>query len=316
MKKTVFISGIITILLLSFILTGWADMYDSVNKALRRGNGLYAAAKYEDALAEYETGIEKQTENGSLSFNAAQSAYLLGEYEKAAKYYENAEDSVDKYLSLGNIYFKAGGVAQDANQKAQCYKQALELYEEGIIKFPNNVPLKYNYETVKALLDDIQEKTEQENKDKSDDKDENENESNGENGNQNESEGEDKSGDQKESESQENQSQESEKGEGAQNEQDENSGQGEDAAAQDEAAQDEAAQDEAAQNEAAQGEAAQGKGQEGDDKQQVAEAADKGEYDPEQEAIERVLAVLESQEEESLKNNREVVGRKGDKYDW
>ena len=352
LKKVLYISGAVTILLIVLFLTGWADAYDSADRALRRGNGQYALAEYEDALAEYETGLEIKPENGAvnsdgtlstdttlssnavqdsnaahtsntaqnsgaaqssrlarhlkaaLNFNAAQAAYLLGDYEKAIKYYENAEDCVDKYLNSGNILFRAGNAAEDANQKAQCYSKALQFYREGIIKFPQNVPLKYNYETVKALLDEIQKDNESSNKDENSDQNEKEkeNESEGENGNQKETQGENQenqgqenqnqeSQDQK-NQGQESQDQESENGESAQNKEDENSGQEENTGS------------------------AQDKDQEGNDKQQNASYSEDGEYDPDQEAIERILAVLEAQEQESLKNNQEVVGGKGGKYDW
>ena len=339
----IYISGIVTVVLLTLLLTGWSDAYDNANKALRRGNSQYASAAYEDALVEYETGIMKQTENGApnsdavlstnaahdsgdmqnptavqsltaaLNFNAAQTAYLVGDYEKAAKYYENSEDCLDKYLNLGNIFFKASNATEDVNQKMQCYSKALQFYKEGIIKFPSNVPLKYNYETVKAMLDDIQEQTEQDSKDENGEQNEseskdksgeqNESESKNESGEQNESESKNESGNQDESEGEnqesqsqegqesQNQDQESEAGENQQSQQDKTSGQDENAGS---------AQDE--------GQAS--------DEQQSAYSTDDGEYDQNQEAIERVLAILESQEQASLKNNQEVVGRKGDGRDW
>jgi len=303
-KKAVYISGIITVLLLSLVLTGWADTYDSITKAMRLGNGQYALAEYEDALNSYEAGFEAQTENEALSFNAAQAAYLLGDYEKAAGYYESAEDSVDKYLNIGNIFFRAGGAAEETEQKAQLYTQALKYYKEGIDKYPQNVPLKYNFETVKALLDEMMKESGQDSNNENGDENESENENEGESGEQGNSEdnknnegesgeqSESENSEQSESEGQENQAQESENGQDDQSEQNESSGQEEDA------------------------QSAQEDGQEEGDEERDAYSDDEGEYDPDQEAVERILAILESQEEESLKNNQEVVGRKDGTNGW
>ena len=50
-KNVVCISGAAAVLLLSLLLTGWADAGSALNKALRRGNEHYASAEYENALA-------------------------------------------------------------------------------------------------------------------------------------------------------------------------------------------------------------------------------------------------------------------------
>ena len=224
MKKIMLISGIAAVFLLAIILAG-ADKDDGAKKALRQGNSEYAVSLYKYALAAYETGLASNPENKALNFNAAQAAYSLGEYEKAAGYYEKAEDCVEKYLNTGNIYFKAGDAAGDEDQKMQYYSKALQIYYEGIIKFPRDVPLKYNYETLKEKIKTIPENTEE----------------------------------------QENQGQDSEE--------QENQGQ---------------------------------------------DSGESREEEPEldEEAIERILQMLENQEEESLKNNREILAGGDNKNDW
>lgn len=284
MRKILCISGVITVLFLSLLLTGWADADSGLNKALRQGNERYASAKYEEALKSYETGLETESENKMMNFNAGQAAYLLGDYEKASQYYEKAEDCVDKFLNAGNIFFRAGNAVEDANQKAQCYAQALQIYREGIIKYPQNVPLKYNYETVKALVDELLEEMDQEGE--GDSGDQNDEQSEGES---NEGQGESHN-----EESQSGQEQESEDTENAQEEQEQSSEQAGDSGD---------AQDES---------------QEGGEGEQEAYSQDESEdeYDPDQEAIERILEMLENQEEESLKNNQGVVGGKDDTNGW
>jgi Ca-activated chloride channel family protein len=123
--------------------------------SLRQGNKQYSSAMYDDALSSYEAALDLNPESGSLNFNAAQAAYLSGDYRKASLYYEKSPDHIDKYLNSGNIQYKIGRAQEDPAEKARMYLQALEVYKRGMIKYPYNVPLKYNYEFVKSLVEEF-----------------------------------------------------------------------------------------------------------------------------------------------------------------
>ena len=281
MKKAVYVSGICAFLLLSLLLVGWAGFDYTAKNALNQGNKQYALAEYQAALALYEKGLEASPLNEELNFNAAQAARELGEYEKATQYYENAKDCVDKYLNAGNIFFEVGKALEDEELKAQCYANALQIYQEGIVLYPQNIPLKYNYEFVKSLLDI---ESQNENSDQSTESDgEQSDEQQGEQGEASESE---------QGEDEQSQSQESQEGE-EQEEEDQSAAQeGEDSV-----------------NIPDQDEGNEEEGEE-------LTYSDEEEYDADMEAIQRILEILESQEEESLKNNQSVVQGKDGKIDW
>lgn len=259
MKKIVCISGIITVFLCLIVLTGWMDADEKVQKSLREGNDMYESEKYAEALRLYETGLGKEGENTVLNFNAAQAAYLSGDYEKAVLCYENAEDCTDKYLNFGNIYYMAGESASEADEKVQLYAQALQIYMDGIMKYPQEVSLKYNYETVKAKIEELLEE------------EESEQESEGESGSESEDE-------QSESEQSDSQS----------------------------------------EDEQSESEQSESESHDGDDDQQeeYSQGEEEDESEADMEAVERILAMLESQEEESLKNNQEVVGGNDNANGW
>jgi len=273
MKKAVGFSAIITLLLFVLLLTGWADFAGAAAKSLREGNKHYALAEYEAALTAYEAGLEANPHNKALNFNAAQAAMRLREYEKAAQYYEEAEDSADKYLNAGNIFYEVGNFAEDMELKVQCYAQALQIYDEGMIKYPQNVPLKYNYEFVMALLDM---------------------ENQSENNDQSEPQEGDENSEQNEGESSEGDS--GEEGEGQEAESRENEGA------------EDSSEEENAANMQDQGD----EEEEGED----SSAAEEDENAADMEAIQRILEMLESQEEQSLKNNQSVVRGEDGKIDW
>jgi|GEM_PF-1471679 len=291
MRKVVLISGAVTAVLLIFLLTGMAGRDDTIKASMRRGNSQYAAGDYKKSLASYEKGLAKDSKNKMLNFNAAQSAYLSFEYEKAAEYYEKSADSTDKFLNWGNIFFRSGDAigsilaeqaenpetaaaspeteGLDVNQQLQTYASALKIYQDGMIKFPQNVPLKYNFESVKQKIDELIE-------------------------NMDPQEGE-------QGESQEN-------SEGSEGEEQESSQSGEEGFEGEEQEASQAGED---SEEGEEQEASQA-GEENEESEDNEEAMNMQE-------VERILQILESQEQESLKNNQEIkesVGGKEGKYAW
>jgi Ca-activated chloride channel family protein len=292
MRKVLLLSGIFTIVLLTILLSGFTNVGDTVKKAMWQGNSKYGSGAYEEALQAYESGLSVSPDDKSLNFNAAQTAYMLEAYKEAEEYYKKSGDTVEKFLNTGNIFFMLGESLEDNEQKLQCYLQALKTYQDGIVLFPQNVPLKYNYEIVKAKADDILNNMEQENSDQGD---------NGENQEQDS---------QNQDESSDGQSQEQDGQEQGESDVGERQNQGE-------SSEEQIQNQEDSQNALEE----DSSGQEQDDGQDSGQNAysqgeDGIEMEIDQEAIERILRMLEIQEEESLKNNQEVVGGKDGKYGW
>ena len=345
MKKAMWLSGILTIVFLTLLLAGFADKDEAVNKPMRLGNLKYDSAAYGEALDCYETGLDADPENGPLSFNAAQAAYMLGEYKKAVDYYDGSTDEIEKFLNKGNIYYYVGEIQEDDNDKMQCYLQSMQSYYDGIILFSQNIPLKYNYEYVKDKVDELSDKMKQdeqkqqeqkpqdgsgdnggdsdedsgggvddagdedsggdENGGSGDNSDENDGADNGDESNGNEDEGD-------KDNSAVDGSEEDDKSDSSGSVGDENDGGDSDSDAGNSDSGDNAC-DSAGADDADQGNADQGN----------AGVIDGGsvnsgqdEHAQDMEAVNRILLMLEGQEEESLKNNQEIVGGKDEKYGW
>jgi tetratricopeptide (TPR) repeat protein len=254
MKKTALISGIAAVVLMALLLTGMAAA-DDAGAALRQGNRLYEAGEFEAALSAYEQGLEAAPLDKALNFGAGQAAYKLGDYVRAAEYYEKSGDSIDKFLNYGNAAYRLGEGLDDVEQKLGCFLQALEVYKEGIEKYPEDVELKFNFEFVKKKIEELLEAAEQ--------------------------------------------SGEGEEGEGEEGEGEE-SGQSE--------------------GEGAEGqEGDQSAGESGDEQEgesAEASAGEEGDEPQSDEEIERILALLEAQEDESLKNNQEIQQGTEGQYGW
>jgi len=308
-----FISGIITALLLVLLLAGFTGSNDPVKKAIRQGNMRYESAAYDEALEFYEAGLSIDPDDKALNFNAAQAAYILGDFGKAVEYYEKSGDYVEKYLNTGNTFFVLGNSLEDNEQKLQCYLEALKYYYDGIVLFPQNVPLKYNYEVVKALADDILDNMEPDNSDQSDSNDDSDSDESQEQDGQNQ---EGSSGEQDQDEASDEQNQGEASNEQDQDEASDEQSQGE---ASDEQDQDENSAEQAQSQDGQDNGEDAGSAQEQDEGQEGAQDAnsqDVNVYELDQEAIERILRMLEIQEQENLKNNQEVVGGKNGKKGW
>jgi Ca-activated chloride channel family protein len=304
MKKVMIISGIITAVMLALLLTGWAEKTESDEQiALRQGNIHYINAEYGEAL----------------------------------EFYDKAGDSIDRFLNAGNAAFRFGEAEPDIdpyasylNMKVRFYEQALKTYEDGILKYPQNVPLKYNYEFVKKRLEELSQENEQNegNKQESDEGEQNQGDGNeqdkGENGDQGENGGEQDIGN-NQSDSGDEQNQSKEQSESSGEQESGESGEGETGS--EEQADQQQGQDSLNEDETGneQTEAQVSDGEADDEKNSAQDTGDQpmgayspdgGEFTTDREAINRILLMLESQEEESLKNNREVAGGKDDQNGW
>lgn len=156
MKKLFFISGALTLAFSILFIFGILDFNHAVGRALTTGNRLYAEEAFEKALEAYNAGLQKEPENKMLNYNAAQACYQMKAYDKAIELYGKASATVDMYLNWGNSSLRLGDGTEDANQKLQHYANALDAYKQGILAFPQDIELKYNYEYVLEKLKELQ----------------------------------------------------------------------------------------------------------------------------------------------------------------
>jgi len=300
LKKVFAASAVLVTVFIILYLTGALDYKNTVNRSLIEGNKLYSEEKYSEALASFQNGLLKDPGHVKLNYNAALVSYVLQNYEEAAGYYVKAVAKVDTFLNWGNSYFYAGESSEDVNQKLQLYMQAMETYKQGILKYPENVELKFNYEFTEEKIKELQEsmnENEQQNGNNSEQEDEQNNGQGSQNGESNKEEQQDEqsgSSQQDEQNGQENNNQNNGEDENRQNsDTEQNSGQ------------DDASSEESDGN---QKEEQEPSGFSETDDSKVGEADDR---------IEQVLKMLEKQEEQALKNNRHVKDYRGeDEYDW
>lgn len=294
MKKLFFASGLVVLVFAALFLTGILDIRHTVARALAEGNRLYETEAYGEAVDAYGTGLQKEPENPRLNYNTAQASYRLKSYEQAIEYYQKSADSVDKALNAGTSAYRLGEGTEDINQKQQYYASALEIYKQGILAFPENVELKYNYEFVLEKLKQMQQENQSQNEDNGQDQNEQQENQQGQQNNEENNPGE------------ENNTENEQQGTG------DNENNSEQENEQNSEEQQDDPQDQ--QSEQQQNESPSAAADEQEDPQDGADSNEQAQTDSE---IERILEMLEQQEATSLKNNQEVKGSgREDKHDW
>lgn len=287
MKIVSIISGLLVAALMILLFTGVINFNGGTNEFIKRGNKAYATNNYQQALETYQKGLNKDSDEPKLNYNSGQASYQLGNYGEAIEYYAKTDSSPDKYINSGNSSLKLAEASSDPLQKQQLYQQALETYKNGILAYPENIPLKYNYEYVKSKLDDNQDQNNEQ-------QDNNENQENEEDQNNNQ--------DQQGDNSQQNQQNK----DSSENNQDESSDQ-KDSEKDQQSSQDNDGNE-------------QNNSQDEENKEQnssQANESDSSNADQEDSNVAQILKMLEKQEQESLKNNQEVrKSTKEDEYDW
>lgn len=139
----------------------------STNSLIRSGNKSYDQQKYNQATDKYTAALSKEPNNEKAIFNQANAMYQLGEYEKAASYFDaiskqtkNLDVKSKAYHNLGNTFYKQS----QFEKSVQAYKEALKIN-------PSDKDTKYNLMMAMAKLkDDQQQQQKQDQKNKQENK--------------------------------------------------------------------------------------------------------------------------------------------------
>ena len=163
MKKVIIITSVLFILSFIWMQTDQEDLASTSPDAVREGNMYYQSHAYGEALSRYLPDPETMPNDKLLLYNTAQALYALELYEPAAACYINALCNANAYLRAGNSFFYLGEKSEDAEQSLQHYAKAAQLYLEGIIQYPNDIQLKFNYEKTLEMIIQTTDQSEQEN---------------------------------------------------------------------------------------------------------------------------------------------------------
>jgi Ca-activated chloride channel family protein len=119
---------------------------------IQKANNLYKQGKYSEALSLYTEAGADNPQHPVLNFNIGDVFYKTGRFENAADKFASAVIIKQSDYNKGNALYKMN--------KAQ---EALAAYKDAIIRNPDDIDAKFNYEFISRQL---QQKNQQGNSDK------------------------------------------------------------------------------------------------------------------------------------------------------
>lgn len=139
------------------ILPAWANAQND-NTAIRKGNKLYKAGQFDQALPEYQKALAANPGNNTARYNMANARYRKGNFEEAEKSFDDlATQTTDKKVKEKSVYNK--GVAQSKQQKLQ---ESIEAWKKALVLDPTDEDARFNLQ--KALTEQKKQNQQQEQK--------------------------------------------------------------------------------------------------------------------------------------------------------
>ncbi|MDD3296763.1 MAG: tetratricopeptide repeat protein [Candidatus Omnitrophica bacterium] len=153
MRRIVYIVIIGIIVLL---ISPQAAHSESVTGYIKKGNRLYKAQRYKDALGQYKQAQGISPANEIANFNAGTAYYKQGLWEEAAASFMQALACEDKNIeasanyNIGNSRYKQGEAeeAKTVQKALSFYRQARDYYKRAIELNQDDLDSKFNYELV------------------------------------------------------------------------------------------------------------------------------------------------------------------------
>jgi len=126
---------------LCLLAVGLSSALADVGGLMRRGNGLYARGKYDEALESYQQAEVLEPDATAIHFNLGNAQYRLGNYHEAARELElvmtdrNPVRRANALYNLGNVAFKSGQL-----------DPAIQAYKAALLENPKDLQAKQNLE--------------------------------------------------------------------------------------------------------------------------------------------------------------------------
>lgn len=119
---------------------------------VERGNRLFRAGEYEQAVQVYSAVLEDGDDSPVLRYNLGTALLRLGRYSEAEEHLRAALDVVDTdtrewvYYNLGQRYLEDARQSGDPQAAGALYEAAVEAYRQALRLEPSDADAKWNYE--------------------------------------------------------------------------------------------------------------------------------------------------------------------------
>lgn len=119
---------------------------------LERGNRLYRAGRYAEAVEAYRAALADGTDTPQLRYNLGTALVRLGRYEEGETHLRAALSAIDPdlrertFYNLGNRYLEEARRATDARARAALLERAIASYRQALRLQPGDAAAKWNLE--------------------------------------------------------------------------------------------------------------------------------------------------------------------------
>lgn len=150
----------IAVLIVAILTTG------GVFGGIERGNRLYRAGSYAEAVEAYRSALGTRADGPVLRYNLGTALLRLGRYGEAEEHLRSALDEVDPdtrglvHYNLGQRFLEDARATEDPTAAAALYEGALEAYRQALRLHPGDTDAKWNYELALKERDDLEVPTE------------------------------------------------------------------------------------------------------------------------------------------------------------
>jgi Ca-activated chloride channel family protein len=144
----------------------------------------YKKGNFKESQEEYTRELEKKPDDPKLNYNAGAAAYRAGEYDAAAKAFNNATKAPEldlqemAYYNLGNANYRLGTGQPAPDKKMALWHEAVQNFESALKLNPQDADAQFNRDLVKQELEKLKQQQKQKNQDKNDNKDQNKDDKN------------------------------------------------------------------------------------------------------------------------------------------
>jgi len=132
---------------------------------LERGNRLYRAGRYAEAVEAYRAALADGTDTPQLRYNLGTALVRLGQYEEGERHLSAALSAIDPdlrqrtFYNLGNRYLEEARRAPDAEARGALLERAITAYQQALRLEPGDAEAKWNLEL--ALREEEQQQQQQ-----------------------------------------------------------------------------------------------------------------------------------------------------------
>lgn len=142
---------IFSIVLVLYAFVAIAQDKEGAEEMVSQGIYLHDRGNYEGALAKYDKALEMDANNYLAMAEKSFTLYAMGRYKECAELCEQAIETHYEDEDVSMVYINWGN-ALDAQGKPE---SSIEVYEEGIAKYPENYLLYYNVGITHTGQDDF-----------------------------------------------------------------------------------------------------------------------------------------------------------------